>query len=71
MDAVVAELGLPAEEIALADGSGLSRTNRISPSLLTDLIALAGNGTRPELEPLADEFEAAAHESARQAAERG
>lgn len=27
----------------------MSRTNRISPSLLTDLIALAGNGTRPEL----------------------
>ncbi|WDZ87932.1 D-alanyl-D-alanine carboxypeptidase/D-alanyl-D-alanine endopeptidase [Micromonospora cathayae] len=49
MDQVVAELGLPADELALADGSGLSRTNRISPSLLTDLIALAGNGSRPEL----------------------
>ncbi|TDC82314.1 D-alanyl-D-alanine carboxypeptidase/D-alanyl-D-alanine-endopeptidase, partial [Micromonospora sp. KC606] len=49
MDAVVAELGLPADEISLADASGLSRTNRISPSLLTDLIALAGNGQRPEL----------------------
>lgn len=49
MDQVVAELGLPADELALADGSGLSRRNRISPSLLTDLIALAGNGTRPEL----------------------
>ncbi|SCL14837.1 D-alanyl-D-alanine carboxypeptidase / D-alanyl-D-alanine-endopeptidase (penicillin-binding protein 4) [Micromonospora inyonensis] len=49
MDQVAAELGLPADELALADGSGLSRTNRISPSLLTDLIALAGNGTRPEL----------------------
>ncbi|MCM0678985.1 D-alanyl-D-alanine carboxypeptidase/D-alanyl-D-alanine-endopeptidase, partial [Micromonospora phytophila] len=49
MDAVAAELGLPADELALADGSGLSRSNRISPSLLTDLIALAGNGSRPEL----------------------
>ncbi|MFI6823623.1 D-alanyl-D-alanine carboxypeptidase/D-alanyl-D-alanine-endopeptidase [Micromonospora sp. NPDC050187] len=49
MDQVATELGLPADELALADGSGLSRTNRISPSLLTDLIALAGNGTRPEL----------------------
>ncbi|MEW2385640.1 D-alanyl-D-alanine carboxypeptidase/D-alanyl-D-alanine-endopeptidase [Micromonospora sp. NPDC047707] len=49
MDAVAAELGLPADELSLADGSGLSRTNRISPSLLTDLITLAGNGTRPEL----------------------
>ncbi|MFI9528090.1 D-alanyl-D-alanine carboxypeptidase/D-alanyl-D-alanine endopeptidase [Micromonospora rosaria] len=49
MDEVVAELGLPADELALADASGLSRTNRISPSLLTDLIALAGNGSHPEL----------------------
>ncbi|MGS2613020.1 D-alanyl-D-alanine carboxypeptidase/D-alanyl-D-alanine endopeptidase [Micromonospora sp. LZ34] len=49
MDAVAAELGLPADELSLADGSGLSRTNRISPSLLTDLVTLAGNGSRPEL----------------------
>ncbi|MFR9779297.1 D-alanyl-D-alanine carboxypeptidase/D-alanyl-D-alanine-endopeptidase [Micromonospora sp. MS34] len=46
---VLGELGLPADEISLADGSGLSRTNRISPSLLTDLITLAGNGSHPEL----------------------
>jgi D-alanyl-D-alanine carboxypeptidase/D-alanyl-D-alanine-endopeptidase (penicillin-binding protein 4) len=49
MDAVVAELGLPADELSLADGSGLSRSNRISPSLLTDVLALAGDGTRPDL----------------------
>ncbi|MEV6368660.1 D-alanyl-D-alanine carboxypeptidase/D-alanyl-D-alanine-endopeptidase [Micromonospora musae] len=49
MDEVAGELGLPADELSLADGSGLSRTNRISPSLLTDLITLAGNGSRPEL----------------------
>ncbi|MEH0969812.1 D-alanyl-D-alanine carboxypeptidase/D-alanyl-D-alanine-endopeptidase [Micromonospora sp. CPCC 205546] len=49
MDAVAGELGLPADELTLADGSGLSRSNRISPSLLTDLIALAGDGSRPEL----------------------
>ncbi|MFU8873874.1 D-alanyl-D-alanine carboxypeptidase/D-alanyl-D-alanine-endopeptidase [Micromonospora sp. SL4-19] len=48
-DQVLGELGLPADEISLADGSGLSRTNRISPSLLTDLIILAGNGSHPEL----------------------
>lgn len=48
-DQVLGELGLPAGEITLADGSGLSRTNRISPSLLTDLITLAGNGSHPEL----------------------
>ncbi|WP_343447958.1 D-alanyl-D-alanine carboxypeptidase/D-alanyl-D-alanine endopeptidase [Micromonospora schwarzwaldensis] len=46
---VLGGLGLPAGEISLADGSGLSRTNRISPSLLTDLITLAGNGSHPEL----------------------
>ena len=46
---VLAELGLPAGESALADGSGLSRTNRLSPSLLTDLLAHAAGGDRPEL----------------------
>jgi D-alanyl-D-alanine carboxypeptidase/D-alanyl-D-alanine-endopeptidase (penicillin-binding protein 4) len=49
MDAVIGELGLPADEITLSDASGLSRNNRISPSLLTELITLAGNGTHPEL----------------------
>ncbi|WP_435796243.1 D-alanyl-D-alanine carboxypeptidase/D-alanyl-D-alanine endopeptidase [Micromonospora chersina] len=48
-DQMLGELGLPADEISLADGSGLSRTNRISPSLLTDLITLAGNGSHPDL----------------------
>ncbi|MFG1652889.1 D-alanyl-D-alanine carboxypeptidase/D-alanyl-D-alanine-endopeptidase [Micromonospora sp. NPDC049275] len=49
MDAEVAELGLPADEITLSDGSGLSRLNRISPSLLTDLIRLAASPDHPEL----------------------
>ncbi|WP_229401105.1 D-alanyl-D-alanine carboxypeptidase/D-alanyl-D-alanine endopeptidase [Micromonospora okii] len=49
MDIVVGELNLAADEVTLADGSGLSRSNRISPSLLTDLVALAGDGTHPEL----------------------
>ncbi|MEV0805641.1 D-alanyl-D-alanine carboxypeptidase/D-alanyl-D-alanine-endopeptidase [Micromonospora sp. NPDC050200] len=49
MDTVIGELGLPADEISLSDASGLSRNNRISPSLLTDLIALAGKGDHPEL----------------------
>ncbi|MEO3776270.1 D-alanyl-D-alanine carboxypeptidase/D-alanyl-D-alanine-endopeptidase [Micromonospora sp. B11E3] len=49
MDAVIGELGLPADEITLSDASGLSRANRISPSLLTDLVTLAGNGSHPEL----------------------
>jgi D-alanyl-D-alanine carboxypeptidase/D-alanyl-D-alanine-endopeptidase (penicillin-binding protein 4) len=49
MKIVLAELGLPAAELDLADGSGLSRDNRISPSLLTDLLAMAARGDRPEL----------------------
>ncbi|MCG5452802.1 D-alanyl-D-alanine carboxypeptidase/D-alanyl-D-alanine-endopeptidase [Micromonospora sp. NBC_00821] len=49
MDAEVAELGLPADEISVSDGSGLSRLNRISPSLLTDLIRLAASPDHPEL----------------------
>ncbi|WP_410814785.1 D-alanyl-D-alanine carboxypeptidase/D-alanyl-D-alanine-endopeptidase [Micromonospora sp. 067-2] len=49
MDAEVAKLGLPAEEITLSDGSGLSYRNRISPSLLTDLIRLAASPDHPEL----------------------
>ena len=52
VDAVVAELGLPADESELKDGSGLSRDNRVTPSLLTDLLATAANGTRPELSAL-------------------
>ncbi|WFE30689.1 D-alanyl-D-alanine carboxypeptidase/D-alanyl-D-alanine-endopeptidase [Solwaraspora sp. WMMD791] len=49
MDGVLAELGLPAEQSELFDGSGLSRTNRMSPRLLTELTVLAGSGSRPEL----------------------
>ncbi|MEO3817344.1 D-alanyl-D-alanine carboxypeptidase/D-alanyl-D-alanine-endopeptidase [Plantactinospora sp. B24E8] len=49
MDEVVAELGLPANEIDVFDGSGLSRSNRITPSGLTDLLTLAAKGSRPEL----------------------
>jgi len=49
MNEVVAELGLPAEESHLVDGSGLSRANRLTPGLLTDLLTLAARGTRPEL----------------------
>nr|MDT0662635.1 D-alanyl-D-alanine carboxypeptidase/D-alanyl-D-alanine-endopeptidase [Micromonospora sp. DSM 115978] len=48
-EAVVTELGLPADGTTLADGSGLSRTNRISPALLTELLALSADGSRPEL----------------------
>ncbi|MGI5212941.1 D-alanyl-D-alanine carboxypeptidase/D-alanyl-D-alanine endopeptidase [Plantactinospora sp. CA-290183] len=49
MDAVVAELGLPEAQTALSDGSGLSRRNRITPGLLTELLSRAADGSRPEL----------------------
>ncbi len=52
MEAVAEELGLPVDALTLTDGSGLSRRNRISPSLLTELIRLAADGSRPELATL-------------------
>ena len=39
--AVLGELGLPAAEDDLVDGSGLSRRDRLTPSLLADVLALA------------------------------
>jgi serine-type D-Ala-D-Ala carboxypeptidase/endopeptidase (penicillin-binding protein 4) len=52
MDVVLAELGLDAGQCDLFDGSGLSRNNRIAPQLLTDLLVLAADGSRPELSAL-------------------
>nr|WP_233625304.1 D-alanyl-D-alanine carboxypeptidase/D-alanyl-D-alanine-endopeptidase [Actinoplanes sp. ATCC 53533] len=49
MIAKLGELGLPASGASLADASGLSRRNKISPKLLTDVLTLAAGGTRPEL----------------------
>ena len=43
------ELGLPADEAKLSDSSGLSRRNGISPTMLTELLALAASGQRPAL----------------------
>ena len=47
--AVLAELGLPVDGTVIADGSGLSRSNRISPALLAEVLVLAASGNRPEL----------------------
>jgi D-alanyl-D-alanine carboxypeptidase/D-alanyl-D-alanine-endopeptidase (penicillin-binding protein 4) len=47
--AVLGQLGLPVGELILADGSGLSRTNRVTASLLTDVLALAARPDHPEL----------------------
>ncbi len=49
MLAEVGKLGLTAEEAVLHDASGLSRKNRISPTLLTDLLELAAAGSNPAL----------------------
>ncbi|MEV6693256.1 D-alanyl-D-alanine carboxypeptidase/D-alanyl-D-alanine-endopeptidase [Micromonospora sp. NPDC051196] len=49
MTDVLSDLGLPTGGLALADGSGLSRRNLISPTLLTELLALAASPDRPEL----------------------
>lgn len=48
-DEVLVELGLAESEASLSDGSGLSRSNRLTPSLLTDLLVLAASDQRPEL----------------------
>jgi D-alanyl-D-alanine carboxypeptidase/D-alanyl-D-alanine-endopeptidase (penicillin-binding protein 4) len=37
----IVELGFPAAELTLSDGSGLSRGNTVSPSLLAELVALS------------------------------
>jgi D-alanyl-D-alanine carboxypeptidase/D-alanyl-D-alanine-endopeptidase (penicillin-binding protein 4) len=52
MRTVLGELGLPAAEAVIADGSGLSRTDRVTPSLLTDLISVATHPDRPALNGL-------------------
>jgi D-alanyl-D-alanine carboxypeptidase/D-alanyl-D-alanine-endopeptidase (penicillin-binding protein 4) len=49
MEDVLTDLGLPARESDLVDGSGLSRRDRLTPSMLTDLLVLAAGGERPEL----------------------
>lgn len=47
--AVLAGFGMPATEIALSDGSGLSRKNRLTPSVLTDVLRVAADGSHPEV----------------------
>ncbi|MFI1995101.1 D-alanyl-D-alanine carboxypeptidase/D-alanyl-D-alanine-endopeptidase [Actinoplanes sp. NPDC020271] len=43
------ELGLPGDEADLYDGSGLSKFDGISPTLLVQTLALAAGGSKPEL----------------------
>ncbi len=49
MLAKLGELGLPAGGATLADASGLSRNNGISPAFLIELLSLAAAGEQPAL----------------------
>jgi D-alanyl-D-alanine carboxypeptidase/D-alanyl-D-alanine-endopeptidase (penicillin-binding protein 4) len=48
----LADLGLAAATAGVADGSGLSRLNRLTTALLTSVLALAGSPDHPELRGL-------------------
>ncbi|GIG67677.1 D-alanyl-D-alanine carboxypeptidase/D-alanyl-D-alanine endopeptidase [Phytomonospora endophytica] len=50
--AVFNDLGIPGEQIAMVDGSGLSYDNRISAGVLSSLFAKAAGPDHPELRPL-------------------
>lgn len=52
MRTVLGELGLPIGSLVLADGSGLSRLNRVTPALLADALLLAVKPVHPELRVL-------------------
>ena len=50
--AVFNDLGLPGDQIAMVDGSGLSYGNHISAGVLSSLFAKAAGPDHPELRPL-------------------
>ena len=50
--AVLKRLGLDTSGLRLADGSGLSRKDRISPKFLTSLLTLITDGKHPKLWPV-------------------
>jgi D-alanyl-D-alanine carboxypeptidase/D-alanyl-D-alanine-endopeptidase (penicillin-binding protein 4) len=49
MRTVLQELGLPVAGYGLVDGSGLSRLGRLSPSILTAVLALDARADKPDL----------------------
>jgi D-alanyl-D-alanine carboxypeptidase/D-alanyl-D-alanine-endopeptidase (penicillin-binding protein 4) len=49
---VLAGLGLPLSGLNMADGSGLSRQDRLSPQFLTALLALVSSGRQANLWPV-------------------
>lgn len=50
--ATLARIGLDVRGLSLADGSGLSRLNGLSPALLTSLLVAAAGAGHPALRPL-------------------
>jgi serine-type D-Ala-D-Ala carboxypeptidase/endopeptidase (penicillin-binding protein 4) len=46
MTEVLAELGVSRDGVVIADGSGLSRDNRLTPALLVELLGLVGEDAR-------------------------
>jgi D-alanyl-D-alanine carboxypeptidase/D-alanyl-D-alanine-endopeptidase (penicillin-binding protein 4) len=49
MKGVLQELGLPVTGFGLVDGSGFSRNDRLSPALLTGILAMAARADRGDL----------------------
>jgi D-alanyl-D-alanine carboxypeptidase/D-alanyl-D-alanine-endopeptidase (penicillin-binding protein 4) len=49
---VLKPLGVSASELVLHDGSGLARSNRMSPQVLTQVLALAASSDHPRLRPV-------------------
>lgn len=49
---VLRPYGIAVDQLELYDGSGLSRDNRLTPHVLTELLAAAADDEHPELRPL-------------------
>lgn len=50
--ATLTRIGIDVTGLGLADGSGLSRADRLSPELVTSLLVAAASDSNPELRPL-------------------
>jgi D-alanyl-D-alanine carboxypeptidase/D-alanyl-D-alanine-endopeptidase (penicillin-binding protein 4) len=48
----IGEMGLPIVELVQADGSGLSRGDKVSPSLLAEIVAMAAKADGVQLRPI-------------------
>lgn len=46
------ELGVSVDQLKLDDGSGLARSNRLTPTMLTQILTLAASPNHPKLRPL-------------------